>query len=196
MSMRLGRMETWLSCFPPKRPVLTSLTDLHPCVFLSGPCRSHCYEMGRLSCSQDETAQNGRICWLFETCQGWLLLEVYSEHWHFLCVLLSPLPLLFALPSCYLLLVSEKGQKGDRCIWAGLATLEAVSSADTRRLWQSSRWGGFCWAFAFLSWVVMLVAVLGAPWQWVAVNVPGMKRGCPSPPTLTLTFQKSMLTHS
>lgn len=108
-------------------------------------------------------------------------------------VLLSPLPLFFAFLSCYLLLVSEKGQKGDRCICAGLATSEAVSSADTRRLWQSSLWGGFCWAFAFLSWMVMLVAVLGAPWQWVAVNVPGMKRGCPSALILTLTFQKNML---
>lgn len=72
--------------------------------------------------------------WFFETCQDWFLLEICSEHWIFLCVLLFPLPFFFAFLSCHPLLVSEKGQKGDWSIWARLATSKAVSSID---IWVS-----------------------------------------------------------
>lgn len=42
---------------------------------------------------------------------GRVLVDVCSEHWLSVCVLLSPLPLFSALLSCSPLLVSERGRR-------------------------------------------------------------------------------------
>lgn len=50
----------------------------------------------------------------------------------FVCPAFPSAFLLSSFLCCYRLLVSEKGQKGDWCISAGLATSKAVSSIDIR----------------------------------------------------------------
>ena len=132
--MSVGPEKNWglNGLFSLKCLVLTSLTDFHPCSVSLWALHSALLRDREIKLQPRLNAHDGRIWWFFETCQGRFLLEVCSEHWPFLCVLLFPLPFFFAFLPHYPLLVSEKGQKGDWCIWAGLATSKAVSSIDTR----------------------------------------------------------------
>lgn len=82
-----GRIKARLSYFPPKRLVLTSLTDFNQ-FFSLGLTDLHCYELSRLSCSQTKLHK------MVEYAGFWNVLGLVSfgglqwEHRIFVCVLL------------------------------------------------------------------------------------------------------------
>lgn len=150
-----GRIKARLSYFPPKRLVLTSLTDFNQ-FFSLGLTDLHCYELSRLSCSQTKLHK------MVEYAGFWNVLGLVSfgglqwEHRIFVCVLLF----LFSF-SATLFFFLRKGKKVTGAFELDWPHQRQWVLVIAKWLWQSSLWGGLCWVFAFLSQVVVLVAALG-----------------------------------